>query len=178
MNAAVEAYLADLARELRKRGLFASRFVEESRGHLVDAVEAGRHRGLTPEAAEQEALERFGAPGMVAAQFAAERFRVWNPLLFAAAVALGIAIAYVDSRPKWDDAGITAGFLLLSAGLFGLIGPQRPWLWALGIGIWIPLHGILHAWTAGSLAGGLVILAFPMAGAYAGMAARRMLASG
>jgi hypothetical protein len=178
MNESVEGYLADLARELRRRGLYSSRIVEEARGHLVDAIESGRLRGLAPEAAEQEALERFGAPGTVAARFAADRFRVWNPVLFAAAAALGIAIAYVDSRPHWDDAGITAGFLLLGAGLFGLVGPQRPWLWALGIGIWIPLHGILHAWTPGAFAGGLAILAFPMAGAYAGMAARRMLAGG
>src|SRR5208282_2665276 len=143
MNETVETYLADLARELRKRGLFEPRIVEEARGHLLDAVEAGRHRGLTLEAA----------------------------------VALGIAIAYVDSRPNWDDAGITAGSMLLSAGLMGLIGPQRPWLWALGIGIWIPLHSIARAPTFGSLAGSFLILAFPMAGAYAGMAFRRALAS-
>ncbi|HKO04372.1 MAG TPA: hypothetical protein VJW51_06470 [Candidatus Acidoferrales bacterium] len=177
MNETVETYLADLARELRKRGLFEPRIVEEARGHLLDAVEAGRHRGLTLEAAKQEALERFGAAGVVAAQCARDKFRVRNRLLFAAAVALGIAIAYVDSRPNWDDAGITAGSMLLSAGLMGLIGPQRPWLWALGIGIWIPLHSIARAPTFGSLAGSFLILAFPMAGAYAGMAFRRALAS-
>lgn len=92
------------------------------------------------------------------------------------AVALGIAIAYVDSRPKWDDAGITAFSMLLSAGVLGLIGPQRPWLWALGIGIWIPFHGIARAPTLGSLVGGLLILTFPMVGAYAGVAFRRVVA--
>jgi hypothetical protein len=66
--------------------------------------------------------------------------------------------------------------MLLSAGVFGLIGPQRPWLWALGIGIWIPLHGITRTPTLGSLAGGLLILTFHMVGAYAGMALRRAVA--
>lgn len=173
----VETYLTDLARELRTRGLFEPRIVEEARGHLLDAVEEGRHRGLTLDAAEREALERFGAPGIVAARFDAERHRILNLTLFVVAVALGIAIAYVDSRPTWDDAGITAFSMLLGAGVLGLIGPRRPWLWALGIGIWIPLHGITRAPTLGSLAGGLLILAFPMVGAYAGMALRRVVAT-
>ena len=30
-------------------------------------------------------------------------------LLVIVALALGLIIAYVDSRPTWDDAGITAG---------------------------------------------------------------------
>ena len=88
---------------------------------------------------------------------------------------VGLAIAYVDSRPHWDDTGITAGSMLLSAGLFGLIAPRRPWLWALAVGIWIPAHSFVRTWSIGSL-GMLVVLAFPFAGAYLGMALRRMLA--
>jgi hypothetical protein len=99
-----------------------------------------------------------------------------NLALFVVAVALGIAIAYVDSRLKWGDAGITAFSMLLSAGVFGLIGPHRPWLWALGMGIWIPLYGLTRAPTLGSLVGGLLILTVPMVGAYAGMALRRVVA--
>ncbi|MGA8108985.1 MAG: hypothetical protein WB974_06100 [Acidobacteriaceae bacterium] len=68
--------------------------------------------------------------------------------------------------------GITAGLLLLSAGFLGLLGPRRPWLWALGIGVWIPLRMVVHAPSMGNVLGGLVILAFPMAGAFAGMAVR------
>jgi hypothetical protein len=91
------------------------------------------------------------------------------------AILLGLAIAWIDSRPHWDDAGITAGLLLLSAGLLGLIGPRRPWLWALGIGVWVPLHLFLQKPTLGSALGGCVILAIPAAGAYAGMAVRRAI---
>jgi hypothetical protein len=173
----VELYVANLARELRKRGLVASRFLEETQAHLADAVEAGQHGGLAPEAAEEAAILRFGDTAEVATKFAAHKYRTLHWVLLIAAVIIGLAIAWVDSRPHWDDSGITAGCLLLSAGLLGLIGPRRPWLWALGIGVWVPGYIILrqvasHSITLGS-ASYLVILAFPMAGAYAGMAVRR-----
>ena len=102
-----------------------------------------------------------------------------DKLLLVAAVLVGLAIAYIDSRPTWDDAGVTAFALVVSAGVCGLIDsqrPQRPWRWALATGIWIPLHAIAKTAAPGSLVM-LVVLAFPLAGAYAGMAARRMLTS-
>ncbi|HUE04619.1 MAG TPA: hypothetical protein VMR62_34020 [Bryobacteraceae bacterium] len=178
---AVEKYLSDLATELRKRGVFATRFMEETRGHLADAVEAGQRRGLAPEAAAEEAIQLYGDARTVAKKFAAEKYRTLHWALLIAAIMIGLAIAWVDSRPHWDDSGITAGSLLLSAGVLGLIGPRRPWLWALAIGMWIPLYLIArqmasHTVTLGS-ASNLVILVFPMAGAYAGMAVRRMIAA-
>jgi hypothetical protein len=136
----VSGYFAELEKELRRRGAATGRFMEETRGHLADAVEAGRMRGLSQEEAEREAVARYGDARTVAAKFAAGRNRTLHWVLLAAAIAMGLAIAWVDSRPHWDDTGITAGSLLLSAGLLGLMGPRRPWLWALGIGIWIPAH--------------------------------------
>lgn len=103
--------------------------------------------------------------------------RVQQGVFFLIAVSLGLAIAWVDSRPHWDDTGITAASLLLSAGMLGLMSPRQPWRWGLAVGIWVPLSLILRTPTAGSLAGGLVILAIPMAGAYAGMAVRRFMAA-
>jgi hypothetical protein len=149
--------------------------MEETRGHLADAVEAGRARGLSPEDAEREAVVRYGDARTVAAKFAAGKNRTLHWVLLGAAIALGVAIAWVDSRPHWDDTGITAGSLLLSAGLLGLIGPRRPWLWALGIGLWVPLYLFVQKPTIGSALGGCVIVAIPMAGAYAGMAVRRAI---
>jgi putative ABC transport system permease protein len=75
-STAVEAYLSQLERELRKRGLQDPRIVDEAREHLLDAVEGGLQRGLSVDAAECQALVRFGAPEMVAAQFATKRHRM------------------------------------------------------------------------------------------------------
>jgi hypothetical protein len=155
--------------------------MEETRGHLADAVEAGLSRGLTEEAAAAEAIERYGDARTVAKKFAAEKYRTLDWVLLFAAVTIGLAIAWVDSRPHWDDSGISAGALLLTAGVLGTIGPRRPWLWALGVGLWIPLYLIVdrlaaHNFTPEAVSY-VVILAFPMAGAYAGMALRRIMAA-
>jgi hypothetical protein len=40
----------------------------------------------------------------------------------AAAVVAGLAIAWVDTRPTWDDTGVTAGALLLAAALAAAAG--------------------------------------------------------
>lgn len=81
-SAALEAYLSRLERELRKRGLQDKRIVDEAREHLFDAVEDGLQRGLSVDAAESDALVRFGSPEMVAAHFATKRHRMSNWLFF------------------------------------------------------------------------------------------------
>jgi hypothetical protein len=169
----VEAYLRRLDRELRKRFVADARMLEEARGHLADAIERGQARGLSLDAAREEAISRFGAPEVVAAAVAADRSRLLHRALLVAAIVLGVAIAYVDARPGWDDAGISAGAMALVAGGLGLLGPRKPWVWALGVGIWIPAWAFartpsLHALPI------LLVLAFPFAGAYLGMAVRRM----
>jgi hypothetical protein len=87
------------------------------------------------------------------------------------AVAFGLVIAYVDSRPNWDDTGITAGAIFAACGLLGILGPERPWLWALGVGAWVPVYGIVSAGNYFSL----LALVIAFAGAYAGMACRKTL---
>jgi hypothetical protein len=97
---------------------------------------------------------------------------VRNRLVMLAAIAIGLAIAYMDSRPNFDDTGITVGLMIISAALLGVIAPQRPWRWALAIGIWIPAHALVQHPEPKALLM-LVVLAFPFAGAYAGMAVRQ-----
>jgi hypothetical protein len=93
-------------------------------------------------------------------------------VLLPVAICLGLLIAYGDSRPNWDDTGITALALVLSCGVLGVLGPERPWLWALAIGAWIPAYGIASSSNFGSL----LALVFAFVGAYAGMGARKAFA--
>ena len=172
----LDSYLQDLDRELRRRGHADPEIIEETREHLVDSIAAAQLRGTAPEQATLSAIARFGSPNQIAAQFMADRYRSLHYLLFVIAALVGILITSVDSRPTWDDTGITVFCLVLSGAVLGAIGPQRPWLWALAIGIWIPVHQITRTPTLAVFAGGLVIAAFPMVGAYCGMFCRRAVA--
>lgn len=73
MTGPLDDYVIRLERALRQRGRADPRIVAEAREHLVDAVDDGRARGLSIDEAEREALERFGAPEILAAHAAAER---------------------------------------------------------------------------------------------------------
>ena len=59
----------------------------------------------------------------------AERIKDMNRprlLLFLLAATAGFLIAYIDSRPHWDDTGITVAALVLSSFLLGAVSPPRP----------------------------------------------------
>ena len=86
---------------------------------------------------------------------------------------VGLAIAWNDSQPTWDDTGITAGLLVMAAALFGVIDPRRWWLWALLIGVGTPLLEIGGASGSASLAA----FVFSGVGAAGGAGARRLLRS-
>jgi hypothetical protein len=88
------------------------------------------------------------------------------------AAAAGLFIAWVDSRPTWDDAGITAGMIFLTAAFFGALRPARAPAWALAVGAWVPLFGIVRRQNFGSL----LALAIAFFGAYAGALAHRIVA--
>jgi hypothetical protein len=178
MRPTVERYLHDLRRELRRRGVDDARLLEEVREHLADAVTEARREGLAAEAAEGAAVERFGSAAAMAEQHARSRYRVLDLTLFFAAATIGLLIAYGDSRPGWDDTGVTAAALLVSGSILGFAAPRRPWLWGTAVGISTMAEAAAGAAGAGSGALlFLLILAFPLAGAYAGTLARRLLAA-
>lgn len=77
-------------------------------------------------------------------------------LLAVAAVAIGASLGYFDSRPTWDDTGITVSLLLLTASMVAGFSGRRPWLWALLVGGWVPLFEIAGSAGAASLAAPLV----------------------
>ncbi len=94
-------------------------------------------------------------------------------LLLIIAALIGISIAYVDSRPTWDDAGITAFALLLSAAIIGFFVQRRPWLYGIAVGVFLPIVGIFRNhdfWM-------LTVLVIPLAGVYAGRASRRLFSN-
>ena len=93
-------------------------------------------------------------------------------VLVSLALDLGIAIAYVDSSSGWDDTGVSAAAVLGVCGLFGVLYPARPWVWALAVGAWIPVFGIVRELNYASL----LALAFSFGGAYAGALVRRRFA--
>jgi hypothetical protein len=92
-------------------------------------------------------------------------------LILSAAAIIGLSIGWVDSRPAWDDAGITAMALLSTSAIFGMLGRTRPWRWAILIGIWVPLIEIARSGNFGSL----LALVFTFVGAYGGALLRRLL---
>jgi hypothetical protein len=95
------------------------------------------------------------------------------PLIVGAAV-VGAAIAFVDSRPGWDDTGITVGLLVLAAGVVAGASGRRPWMWALLVGAWTPAVEVATGGSAASFAA----LGFAAVGALGGWALRRSLATG
>jgi hypothetical protein len=88
--------------------------------------------------------------------------------LLLAAVLVGLIISFIDTRPKWDDAGITVLAFLIGSGLIGLLTERRPWLYALAVGIWLPLWYLITAHTPIVI----VVLVFPFIGEYVGWALR------
>lgn len=171
----VRDYLWALERDLWLRGLAQADTLAEIESHLAEAVEQGLQLGLSVEQAEQRAVERFGSVRTVAASFEQERMNAMQKILVLVGVAAGLFLTYVDASPHWDDTGIIAGGLILSAGLLTLLGQRRPWLVALAVGVWLPLRYILFVNHDFSM---LIVFLFPLAGAYAGWAANLLLRKG
>jgi hypothetical protein len=69
---------------------------------------------------------------------------------FLAAIS-GIGIAWIDSRPNWDDTGISIFMIASAATLFGYLTSQKPWLIALAVSLWIPVLSIATTQNYGGL---------------------------
>ena len=171
----IQTYLRKLERQLWLRGLGDQDDLVEIESHLLEAVERGLAQGLSVEEAERQALERFGNVKTIISSFEKERINLVQKTLLAIAILTGLFIAFVDSRPTWDDTGITAGVMLLSSGLLTLLGYRRPWLIALAIGLWTPLYETYLSRNfqfPGVILFPMVVLLIPTVGAYAGWAVR------
>lgn len=67
------------------------------------------------------------------------------------ACVIGLVVAWFDSRPRWDDAGISAFIVLGASFLVSVWSKQKPWLFALAVGVWIPAYGIAFSGNFGSI---------------------------
>ena len=76
----------------------------------------------------------------------------------------GLAVAWLDASPGWDDTGITAGLLVILAGAAAGISGHRPWLWALLVGLPTPFVELAQGGDPAALAA----LAFAAVGAVGG----------
>ena len=92
-----------------------------------------------------------------------------RPIAFGVALAIGLGVALIDSSPGWDSTGITAGLLFLGAGVAAAIGRDRPWLWALLVGLPTPILETVRDGNTGSW----LALAFAVLGAAIGWAIAR-----
>jgi len=84
--------------------------------------------------------------------------------LIIVAILIGWGITWLDSGPNWEGTGFTALLIVISTGLLGFFSPNRPWLWALTVGIWIPLVGVFIRHNFG----GVLALVVAFIGAYMG----------
>jgi len=92
------------------------------------------------------------------------------PLILTAVVLVaGVAIAWMDTRPRWDDTGITAGAILVTAALGGVLG-LRPWLAAL-----LVTAPLLIAELGASGVGLLIVPVVAIFGAYGGASFRHVV---
>jgi hypothetical protein len=88
-----------------------------------------------------------------------------------AAIVAGLGIAWVDTRPGWDDTGISALAVVAVCALFGALRPHHAWVWALLVGVWIPALNIALHHNYGAL----MALGIALIGAYIGAGGRRLL---
>lgn len=54
----------------------------------------------------------------------------------------GIVVTAIDSQPHWDDTGVLATLVFISASAFSYFRPRYAWLWTLLMSGGIVAHGI------------------------------------
>ncbi|MDP4238533.1 MAG: hypothetical protein Q8904_03560 [Bacteroidota bacterium] len=87
------------------------------------------------------------------------------------AMVLGIAIAWLDSQPNWDNTGITVFLISGVAALFGFLSFERPWIIALAVSMLIPARALVSTLNQNAF----LALAPGFAGAYTGYPVRRAI---
>jgi hypothetical protein len=100
-----------------------------------------------------------------------------RPLFFTlltTVVAAGFLIGWIDTRPSWDDSGITVAAILAASFIPGILHPSRAWLWALIVGCEVAGFNLIP----NGHAGGLMAVPVSFIGAYCGALLRKVIATG
>jgi hypothetical protein len=84
------------------------------------------------------------------------------------ACATGFVIAYIDSRPNWDDTGVTAGAIFLVAAVFGAMRPRAFWFGGLAIGLPVWVMNVIVRNNYGAILAVIVALIGAVVGAVIG----------
>lgn len=94
-------------------------------------------------------------------------------ILLIIAIALGVLICWIDTRPNWDDTGITAAMVFAVTTCLGFMMPDRAWIWVFAVWVWIPLWGIVLSNNYAAV----LALAVAFIGAYVGAFIRKLFLS-
>ncbi|HJW22410.1 MAG TPA: hypothetical protein VJ506_08285 [Candidatus Limnocylindrales bacterium] len=104
----------------------------------------------------------------------ASRIRPRDIGLIALGLAVGLTVAWLDSRPGWDDAGITTGLLVAGGAVVAVIDGRRPWLWTALVGGPLPVVEVPGSGSAAPF----VALLFAAIGVTIGILIRRAVPAG
>lgn len=123
----IDTFVAMLEPNLVGRARLRRRLAEEMRGHLEDAAERYRGRGLSTEKAQQRAIEDFGAPEVVVGAWA-ESKGVGVPTTFTryaglagvvGALGLGVSLIFQQMSESYSR-GVSAEVSLSFVALFAV----------------------------------------------------------
>lgn len=85
-------------------------------------------------------------------------------------LAVGLVLGYVDSRPTWDDTGITAVAVFSAAAVLVMVRPKLFWLTGVAVGLPIlVMNAVLNANYGSALA-----VVIGLAGAAVGYQVRKL----
>ncbi len=78
---------------------------------------------------------------------------------------------WIDTRPTWDDTGITVFAVLITSFIFSILMTKYAWLWAIIIGAGIGLFNVFLSANYGAL----IVMLFAFAGAYSGVVVKKLI---
>ncbi|HEY5535617.1 MAG TPA: hypothetical protein VIL99_11885 [Ignavibacteria bacterium] len=92
-------------------------------------------------------------------------------LFLVLSLASGLFIGWVDSRPNWDDTGITVLLILVATFIIGFFAENTVWVFALIVGLCVlDFNVILH-----NNYGSALSFVFAFIGAYSGVIFKKII---